>query len=149
MNFGFGDNNNLGNHFCQFYNSQSDFYSEFDQDNFYRNDAYDYNLFFPKINESEFFNENLIYYRAPPTSDQSFNNKKEKKEKIFAIKKEIKKKSKKYKLKGRRTNKDKAKNGPKGNKEYHTKFKEDNMIQKIKILFIKNATIFLNKLYDN
>ena len=50
--------------------------------------------------------------------------------------------------KGRRT-KNTFRSDQNENVEFHSKLKEDNIIQKLKVFFIKSAMIFINKRYEN
>ena len=78
--------------------------------------------------------------------------KKKKKKKKFKIKKKKKKQKPIIKIIGRKKKIDITRNGNDdydNNKEYHSKMKEDNLIQKIKVVFVNSSMNFINKRHKN
>jgi hypothetical protein len=75
-----------------------------------------------------------------------------KRKKIFNIFKEKKKQKPTIKIIGRKKKIDITRNGNDdydNNKEYHSKMKEDNLIQKIKVVFVNSSMNFINKRHKN
>ena len=75
-----------------------------------------------------------------------------KRKKIFNIFKEKKKQKPTNKIIGRKKKRDASRNGNDdydNNKEYHSKMKEDNLIQKIKVVFVNSSMNFINKRHKN
>ena len=75
-----------------------------------------------------------------------------KRKKIFNIFKEKKKQKPIIKIIGRKKKRDVSRNGNDdydNNKEYHSKMKEDNLIQKIKVVFVNSSMNFINKRHKN
>ena len=75
-----------------------------------------------------------------------------KRKKIFNIFKEKKKQKPTNKIIGRKKKRDISRNGNDdydNNKEYHSKMKEDNLIQKIKVVFVNSSMNFINKRHKN
>lgn len=75
-----------------------------------------------------------------------------KRKKIFNIFKEKKKQKPTIKIIGRKKKIDISRNGNDdydNNKEYHSKMKEDNLIQKIKVVFVNSSMNFINKRHKN
>ena len=75
-----------------------------------------------------------------------------KRKKIFNIFKEKKKQKPIIKIIGRKKKIDISRNGNDdhdNNKEYHSKMKEDNLIQKIKVVFVNSSMNFINKRHKN
>ena len=75
-----------------------------------------------------------------------------KRKKIFNIFKEKKKQKPTNKIIGRKKKRDVSRNGNDdydNNKEYHSKMKEDNLIQKIKVVFVNSSMNFINKRHKN
>lgn len=75
-----------------------------------------------------------------------------KRKKIFNIFKEKKKQKPTIKIIGRKKKRDISRNGNDdydNNKEYHSKMKEDNLIQKIKVVFVNSSMNFINKRHKN
>lgn len=75
-----------------------------------------------------------------------------KRKKIFNIFKEKKKQKPIIKIIGRKKKIDITRNGNDdydNNKEYHSKMKEDNLIQKIKVVFVNSSMNFINKRHKN
>ena len=75
-----------------------------------------------------------------------------KRKKIFNIFKEKKKQKPTNKIIGRKKKIDISRNGNDdydNNKEYHSKMKEDNLIQKIKVVFVNSSMNFINKRHKN
>ena len=75
-----------------------------------------------------------------------------KRKKIFNILKEKKKQKPTIKIIGRKKKIDISRNGNDdydNNKEYHSKMKEDNLIQKIKVVFVNSSMNFINKRHKN
>lgn len=75
-----------------------------------------------------------------------------KRKKIFNIFKEKKKQKQTIKIIGRKKKIDITRNGNDdydNNKEYHSKMKEDNLIQKIKVVFVNSSMNFINKRHKN
>lgn len=75
-----------------------------------------------------------------------------KRKKIFNIFKEKKKQKPTIKIIGRKKKRDASRNGNDdydNNKEYHSKMKEDNLIQKIKVVFVNSSMNFINKRHKN
>ena len=75
-----------------------------------------------------------------------------KRKKIFNIFKEKKKQKPTIKIIGRKKKRVASRNGNDdydNNKEYHSKMKEDNLIQKIKVVFVNSSMNFINKRHKN
>ena len=75
-----------------------------------------------------------------------------KRKKIFNIFKEKKKQKPTIKIIGRKKKIDITRNGNDdydNNKAYHSKMKEDNLIQKIKVVFVNSSMNFINKRHKN
>ena len=75
-----------------------------------------------------------------------------KRKKIFNIFKEKKKQKPTIKIIGRKKKIDISRNGNDdydNNKAYHSKMKEDNLIQKIKVVFVNSSMNFINKRHKN
>ena len=75
-----------------------------------------------------------------------------KRKKIFNIFKEKKKQKPTNKIIGRKKKRNASRNGNDdydNNKEYHSKMKEDNLIQKIKVVFVNSSMNFINKRHKN
>lgn len=75
-----------------------------------------------------------------------------KRKKIFNIFKEKKKQKPIIKIIGRKKKRDASRNGNDdydNSKEYHSKMKEDNLIQKIKVVFVNSSMNFINKRHKN
>ena len=117
---------------------------------------YELNFFYssPLFEETERYEEKKYehYYTCPSSSKENKNDFTGKaKEKIFLIvksRKSIKSDSKNHK-KGRRKIKNIIRNAHNENYEYHSKLKEDNIIQKLKVFFIKSSMNLINKRYEN
>lgn len=117
---------------------------------------YELNFFYssPLFEETERYEEKKYehYYTSPSSSKENKNDFTGKaKEKIFLIvksRKSIKSDSKNHK-KGRRKIKNIIRNAHNENYEYHSKLKEDNIIQKLKVFFIKSSMNLINKRYEN
>ena len=116
---------------------------------FFYNDNMDINKNFSKKtiydkDENEFFHDKNRFFIDPPTSYITNNENKIKKSKAIFFIKKVKKIKKK---KGRRKRKDIIYD--KDNKNYHSKIKEDNIIQKIKVIFIHSTMVFINRRYKD
>lgn len=85
--------------------------------------------------ESDYFDSSKLYYIDKTTLTNTNNS-----DKIFNITKENKK--------GRKKLINKNRNDEKGNKTCHLKSQEDNIMQKIKVIFTKSSMNFLNKRYE-
>ena len=76
-----------------------------------------------------------------------------KRKKIFNIIKEKRIQKPTNKIMGRKKKRDVSRNGndeyDNNNKEYHSKMKEDNLIQKIKVVFVNSSMNFINKRHKN
>lgn len=108
------------------------------------------NYFLNDNDEESNYQNNIEYYFTCPSSLKEFIcDKKEKK--IFSIIKTRKLNllnSNNHK-KGRRKIKNILRNEVNENVKYHSKLKEDNIIQKLKVFFIKSSMSFINKRYEN
>ena len=81
-----------------------------------------------------------VYFKTSDKTD--YDKKKENQKKYFSFKKIIKTKKRGRIPKEDKQNINKEKN-------YHSKSKEDNMLHKIKVFFIKSSMNFINKRYNN
>ena len=110
------------------------------------------NLLIDDEEEKNLENNIEHYFTCPSLRKECIYDIKEKnKEKIFLIIKERKLdilNSNNHK-KGRRKIKNVLRNEVNENIKYHSKSKEDNIIQKLKVYFIKSSMAFINKRYEN